>query len=51
VKTSQWPYDDFLADRQFRDLSYVGLAAVARAARHSQRVRQQADIRDHAPPS
>jgi CubicO group peptidase (beta-lactamase class C family) len=32
VKTSQWPYDDFLADRQFRDLSYLGLPAVARAA-------------------
>ena len=32
VKTSQWPYDDFLADRQFRDLSYLGLAAIAQAA-------------------
>ena len=32
VKTSQWPYDDFLADRQLRDLSYLGLPAVARAA-------------------
>jgi CubicO group peptidase (beta-lactamase class C family) len=32
VKTSQWPYDDFLADRQYRDLSYLGLPAVARAA-------------------
>ena len=28
VKTSQWPYDDFLADRQARDLSYLGLHAV-----------------------
>ena len=25
VKTSQWPYDDALADRQYRDLSYLGL--------------------------
>lgn len=32
VKTSRWPYEDFLADRQYRDLSYLGLPAVARAA-------------------
>jgi CubicO group peptidase (beta-lactamase class C family) len=32
VKTSRWPYDDVLADRQCRDLSYLGLAAIARAA-------------------
>jgi len=32
VKTSQWPYDDVLSDRQFRDLSYLGLAALAKAA-------------------
>ena len=32
VKTSRWPYDDVLADRQYRDLSYLGLAAVAVAA-------------------
>lgn len=32
VKTSQWPYDDFLSDRQYRDLSYLGLPAIARAA-------------------
>lgn len=32
VKTSQWPYDDFISDRQFRDLSYLALPAVARAA-------------------
>jgi CubicO group peptidase (beta-lactamase class C family) len=25
VKTSQWPYDDFLVDCQARDLSYLGL--------------------------
>jgi CubicO group peptidase (beta-lactamase class C family) len=25
VKTSRWPYDDFLVDRQARDLSYLGL--------------------------
>ncbi|UPK75195.1 beta-lactamase family protein [Nocardioidaceae bacterium SCSIO 66511] len=31
VKTSQWPYDDWLADRQFRDLSYLGLAAIGDA--------------------
>ena len=35
LKTSQWPYDDFLADRQFRDLSYLGLAGRrARRAPH-----------------
>ena len=28
VKTSQWPYDDFLVDRQARDLSYLGLHAL-----------------------
>jgi len=32
VKTSQWPYDDFLVDRQARDLSYLGLPEIARAA-------------------
>jgi CubicO group peptidase (beta-lactamase class C family) len=32
VKTSQWPYDDFLVDRQLRDLSYLGLPLIARAA-------------------
>ena len=32
LKTSQWPYDDFLADRQFRDLSYLGLAAIAQSS-------------------
>ncbi len=35
VKTSQWPYDDALADRQCRDLSYLGLRAVAEAATRS----------------
>lgn len=32
VKTSQWPYDDFVVDRQARDLSYLGLPEIARAA-------------------
>ena len=32
VKTSRWPYEDVWADRQCRDLSYLGLAAVAQAA-------------------
>lgn len=32
VKTSRWPYDDWLADRQYRDLSYLGLAEIADAA-------------------
>ena len=31
VKTSQWPYDDFLVDRQARDLSYLGLHALLEA--------------------
>ncbi len=33
VKTSQWPYDDWLVDRQQRDLSYLGLPLVAAAAK------------------
>ena len=32
VKTSLWPYDDFLVDRQARDLSYLGLDALLDAA-------------------
>ena len=28
VKTSLWPYDDCLVDRQARDLSYLGLHAL-----------------------
>jgi CubicO group peptidase (beta-lactamase class C family) len=32
VKTSLWPYDDFLVDRQARDLSYLGLHALLDAA-------------------
>ncbi len=28
VKTSRWPYDDVLVDRQARDLSYLGLHAL-----------------------
>ncbi len=28
VKTSLWPYEDFLVDRQARDLSYLGLHAL-----------------------
>lgn len=28
VKTSLWPYDDAWADRQYRDLSYLGLHAL-----------------------
>lgn len=35
LKTSLWPYDDFLVDRQKRDLSYLGLPLVAAAARTS----------------
>jgi CubicO group peptidase (beta-lactamase class C family) len=33
LKTSLWPYDDQLVDRQQRDLSYLGLPLVAAAAR------------------
>ncbi len=32
VKTSLWPYDDFLVDRQARDLSYLGLHTLLDAA-------------------
>ncbi len=33
LKTSLWPYDDFLVDRQQRDLCYLGLPLVAAAAK------------------
>jgi CubicO group peptidase (beta-lactamase class C family) len=33
VKTSKWQYDDFLVDRQARDLSYLGLHALLDAVR------------------
>ena len=32
VKTSRWPYDDAWADRQYRDLSYLGVHALLDAA-------------------
>lgn len=32
VKTSAWPYDDWLVDRQNRDLCYLALPEIARAA-------------------
>lgn len=32
VKTSTWPYDDWLVDRQNRDLSYLAMPAIARTA-------------------
>jgi CubicO group peptidase (beta-lactamase class C family) len=32
VKTSQWPYADWLIDREHRDLSYLGLPLIAQAA-------------------
>lgn len=32
VKTSQWPYEDWLLDRQLRDLSYLALPEIARSA-------------------
>ncbi len=35
LKCSLWPYDDFLVDRQQRDLSYLGLPLVAAAARRA----------------
>ncbi|NUR06377.1 MAG: hypothetical protein HOQ45_05140, partial [Nocardioidaceae bacterium] len=28
VKSSRWPYDDWLVDRQLRDLSYLGLEEI-----------------------
>jgi len=33
LKTSLWPYDDCLVDRQQRDLSYLGLPLLAAAAK------------------
>jgi len=32
VKTSAWPYEDPWWDRQCRDLSYLALPAIAKAA-------------------
>jgi hypothetical protein len=34
VKTSLWPYDDAWADRQYRDLSYLGLHSLLDTAHH-----------------
>jgi CubicO group peptidase (beta-lactamase class C family) len=45
VKTSQWPYEDFLVDRGHRDLSYLGLPLIARAA--SARVKHDTRPVDH----
>jgi CubicO group peptidase (beta-lactamase class C family) len=42
VKTSAWPYDDWLVDRQLRDLSYLGLPEIARAA-HEHEPRDKRD--------
>jgi CubicO group peptidase (beta-lactamase class C family) len=43
VKTSQWPYDDFLVDRQARDLSYLGLHSLLDAVdRHPQTTKKEA---------
>ena len=44
VKTSQWPYDDFLVDRQARDLSYLGLHALLDAVGTHQQT-----TKEHAP--
>ena len=37
VKTSLWPYDDAWADRQYRDLSYLGLHALLDTSHHPER--------------
>jgi CubicO group peptidase (beta-lactamase class C family) len=43
VKTSQWPYDDLLVDRQARDLSYLGLQALLDAVgTHPQTTKEHA---------
>ncbi len=42
VKTSQWPYEDFLVDRQARDLSYVGLHALLDAVPQHQNSKEHA---------
>jgi 6-aminohexanoate-oligomer exohydrolase len=41
VKTSRWPYADFLVDRTHRDLSYLGLPLIARSAAAQRPVREQ----------
>ena len=40
VKTSEWPYDDFLVDRQARDLSYLGLHALLDAVGTQQQTKE-----------
>jgi CubicO group peptidase (beta-lactamase class C family) len=41
VKTSRWPYDDFLVDRQARDLSYLGLHALLETVSTSSRTTKE----------
>ncbi|HRJ59408.1 MAG TPA: hypothetical protein PLV64_24225, partial [Anaerolineales bacterium] len=41
VKTSLWPYDDPLVDRQARDLSYLGLHAVLDAVTPSRPTQEE----------
>jgi CubicO group peptidase (beta-lactamase class C family) len=44
VKTSAWPYEDVWYDRQCRDLSYLGLPLIAKAADRA--VRSKPDLID-----
>lgn len=44
VKTSQWPYADFLVDRQARDLSYLGLHTLLDAASPTQPVTKESSL-------
>ncbi len=50
VKTSQWPYDDFLVDRQARDLSYLGLHALLDALHHRRSPHREPQRHDHLRP-
>jgi CubicO group peptidase (beta-lactamase class C family) len=45
VKTSHWPYEDWLTDRRHRDLSYLGLPLIAQAS--SAQVKHNARRVDH----
>jgi len=48
VKTSRWPYEELLVDRQLRDLSYLGLPLVAQAAA-ARRTEQPKRAKEPAP--
>ncbi len=44
VKTSAWPYDDWLVDRQLRDLSYLALGEISRVVAAGEGVATRGDL-------